>query len=250
MPVSQREQDSRSGSHNSLTRTLPTTYHRPERPFLFHPCTNHISGGAYCEHPEGEGQGLSLRRHEYIDPTATGDESGQGIEPHTEGPREAGSPQPQKEKADGLGQVLDEHSGGNQAPDDLIQFSQAEDGSHYAESDERYVGELPFRMKPRKDAEEVAVGRRSVRNARVTEQQRENGRECNPQQEHGHKMARSRTMQPFDVLRRNELALRCLLPGKYAQESSTHQNEQRTDRDNGKYDGTRDNASRVANLLG
>ena len=105
-------------------------------------------------------------------------------------------------------------------------------------------------MKPGENAEEVAVRRRHVGDARVTEQQREGRGKSNPEHQRGHQFSRRRPVKRLDISGSDELAVQNLTPGNDAQECRSHEDVERAHGDDREHDGAGNHAPRIADFLG
>src|SRR6185503_21725 len=107
------------------------------------------------------------------------------VEPHPEGPFHLRLHSPQPDQRADLPDKLDEYSGREEGLDDILELKKAERNGEPADEQQRHVGKILGRMKPREHAKEVSILCRRVRDARVTQQQREAGAERRPQHQGG-----------------------------------------------------------------
>src|SRR5215470_7309683 len=103
-------------------------------------------------------------------------------------------------------------------------------------------------MHARENAEEIAVEGGSVRNARITQQDGENGGESDPEDHYGHHLGGCVAVQALDHQAGQRRRILGFAPGYDAENTGLQSEVEQGDTEDGKKNSTRDVALGLANL--
>ena len=220
-----------------------------ERPRPLEPRLDEERADAGRQREQAHRHVAPARRHEDVRPAHERDDRGNRIEPHLERAGAVGQPLAQERDRDDLSRELDDDPRRDERGDDLIQREERRDDRHRPQDVERDVGELLGRMDVREGLEEVALGGRRERDARVAEEEGEDRAERGPQDDDRHRHRRSAPVEPLHELRDDELRVEHLPPRHHAEERQVEQEVAHRAAEDREEDRARDHARRVADLV-
>src|SRR6266478_4259322 len=226
-----------------------------ERPTLAVPRPEQKREEAECKDTDTEHDHRNLRGGENEDPSRERHQCRERVEPHTVRTRHIWLLPAQQDQSKGLSHELHQDPSDDKRVNHCPERKEARHDGDRAEHEQRDVREVLGRVQPAEHAEEVAALRRSIGDARVTQEKREHRPECGPEHQQREDRRHARAVYLLHEGRNDEVRLRVRfgryeLPPRYdADDREVDAEIDHGNRCGADEDRARDDAARIAHLV-